>query len=75
MIEGAISKALITTAVGLIIAIPSLSIYHFFKYRINTLGVQLEIEFELLVNAWLLKGDNLKSASPEGKTPTAAKDK
>lgn len=55
MLAGAISKALVTTAMGLIIAIPSLIIYHFFKARIGALGNQLEEEIEILINAWFLK--------------------
>jgi len=55
MLAGAISKALITTAVGLIIAIPALGLYHFFKYRINVLSISLEKEFEKIVSIWLLK--------------------
>ena len=58
MLAGSISKALITTAVGLIIAIPSLALYHFFKFKCNNLGHELDEEMEILVNAWLLKKAN-----------------
>ena len=58
MLAGSISKALITTAVGLIIAIPSLALYHFFKFRCNNLGTELDEEMEVLINAWLLKKTN-----------------
>lgn len=54
MLAGSISKALITTAVGLIIAIGSLVVYHWIKSRINAGGNQLDEDFEHLVNAWLL---------------------
>lgn len=56
MLAGSISKALITTALGLIIAIPTLGTYHFFKYRISVLAETVERELETLVNAWLLGG-------------------
>ena len=56
MLAGSISKALITTAVGLIIAIPTLALYHGFKYRINFLAESLEERLEYLVNSWLLRG-------------------
>lgn len=56
MLAGSISKALITTAVGLIIAIPCLALYHWFKFRINALSESLEENLESLVNAWLLSG-------------------
>jgi biopolymer transport protein ExbB len=42
MLAGSISKALITTAVGLIIAIPGLGLYHWFKFRINYFSETLE---------------------------------
>ena len=54
-----VSKALITTAVGLIIAIPSLGVYHGLKYRLNYMGDILEEELEALLNAWLLTEKNL----------------
>lgn len=63
MLAGAISKALVTTAMGLIIAIPSLGIYHFFKFRIGALGNRLEEEIETLVNAWFLKHDPASQAA------------
>ena len=56
MLAGSISKALITTAVGLIIAIPCLALYHWFKFRINALSESLEENLESLVNSWLLDG-------------------
>jgi biopolymer transport protein ExbB/TolQ len=56
MLAGSISKALITTAVGLIIAIPALALYHWFKFRINGLAETLEERLEFLVNSWLLRG-------------------
>lgn len=55
MLAGSISKALITTAVGLIIAIGALAVYHGIKARINAAAADLEEEFESLVNRWLLK--------------------
>lgn len=55
ILAGSISKALITTALGLIIAIPSLGLYHLFRFRIQSIGKELDEEMERLVNAWLLK--------------------
>lgn len=49
MLAGAISKALITTAVGLLIAIPAIAIYHIFKYRLHKISGVLEHEVEKLV--------------------------
>jgi biopolymer transport protein ExbB len=71
MLAGAISKALVTTAMGLIIAIPSLAIYHFFKFRIGALGNKLEEEIEILVNAWFLKQNPDAVAASQARVSTA----
>lgn len=55
ILAGSISKALITTVLGLVIAIPGLALYHFFRLRIQALGKLLDEEMEKLVNVWLLK--------------------
>lgn len=54
LLAGSISKALITTAVGLILAIPALVAYHGFKYRAQAIGTELEIATERLFNVWFL---------------------
>ena len=54
LLAGSISKALITTAVGLILAIPALIAYHGFKQRSHRIGTQLEEATERLFNAWFL---------------------
>ncbi|HBR95474.1 MAG TPA: hypothetical protein DEA90_15035, partial [Opitutae bacterium] len=48
VLADSIGKALITTALGLIIAIPSLASYHFFKSRINSFGIRLEESADML---------------------------
>ena len=65
MLAGSISKALITTAVGLIIAIPSLGVYHALKYRLNYMGDILEEELEALLNAWLLTDQKTPAATAQ----------
>ncbi len=55
MLAGAISKALITTAVGLLLAIPAIAIYHIFKYRLHKISGTLEHETEKLVTDWFVK--------------------
>jgi len=72
MLAGAISKALITTAMGLIIAIPALGIYHFFKFRIGALGHRLEEEIEILINAWFLKENPESLAASQARVPAPA---
>jgi biopolymer transport protein ExbB len=54
MLAGSISKALITTAVGLILAIPALMAYHFFRRRIHGHSIALEREIERLINGLFL---------------------
>ncbi len=58
MLAGSIAKALITTAVGLIIAIPALAAYHFFKQRVAAITNAIENCIEPLMVAVLL--DNRK---------------
>jgi len=54
MLAGSISKALITTAVGLIIAIMALVAYHVYRLKISALTLELEETVEELLNAWFL---------------------
>ena len=54
-LSAGISEALITTGLGLAIAIPFLALYHFFKHRTASFGAQLEEEVTSLLSAWLLK--------------------
>jgi len=61
LLAGSISKALITTAGGLLVAIPSLGIYHFIKTRINSYAMSLEEEVNELLAAWFLKGAESKA--------------
>ena len=54
-LAGGISKALITTMVGLCIAVPSLFAYHFFKSRTSLFAVILEEEVTELISAWRME--------------------
>jgi len=54
-LAGGISKALITTMVGLCIAVPSLFAYHFFKSRTALYAVILEEEVTELISAWRME--------------------
>lgn len=53
VLADSIGKALITTALGLIIAIPSLASYHYFKSKINSFGIRLEESVDTLMSPWL----------------------
>lgn len=50
-----IGKALITTAIGLIIAIPSLVAFHYFKVRLGSLSDKLEADLDLIHRTWFRK--------------------
>lgn len=50
-----ISKALVTTAFGLFVAIPNLFFYNVFRFRTNYLSNLLEEETSTLINEWFMK--------------------
>lgn len=50
-----ISEALVTTGLGLAIAIPFLAAYHYFKHRTATYGVLLEERVTSLLSEWLMR--------------------
>ena len=54
---GDIGKALITTGAGLAIAIASLSLYHWFKSRIQAYGLELEERVSMAIADWFDKPD------------------
>lgn len=64
VLADSIGKALITTALGLVIAIPALGAYHYFKSRIAQLGNLLEEEVDEILSLWL------KAPHPGNTTPT-----
>ncbi|MCK9589391.1 MAG: MotA/TolQ/ExbB proton channel family protein [Terrimicrobiaceae bacterium] len=55
LLADSIAKALVTTAVGLVIAIPALGFYHLFRLRAGSLGLMLEKEINELLVAWMKK--------------------
>lgn len=55
LLASGISKALVTTAFGLFVAIPALFFYHVFRLRTRFLNRVLEEEASTLVNEWLLR--------------------
>lgn len=54
-LAGGISEALVTTGIGLAIAIPFLALYHFFKHRTANFGVLLEEQVTSLLTEWLMQ--------------------
>jgi len=57
LLAGGISKALINTACGLAVALPSLAMHHFFKNRQAYFGLALEKNINGLINEWFLGSD------------------
>jgi biopolymer transport protein ExbB len=55
LLADSIAKALITTAVGLAIAIPSMGFYYYFKQRVMGYMADLETSIEAMIDAWFLK--------------------
>ena len=55
MLGADISKALITTWAGLVIAVPALALYHYFRSRISLFGSMLEEEASDLITSWYLE--------------------
>jgi biopolymer transport protein ExbB len=66
-----ISEALVTTGLGLAVAIPFLALYHFFKYRTAGFGVELEGQVTDLLTAWLIKKSDAQPTRTEEKAPCA----
>lgn len=54
LLAAGISKALVNTAAGLIVALPALGMHHYFKHRLATLGLALEKEINALINLQFL---------------------
>ena len=57
MVAKGISEALLTTAAGLIVAIPCLALYYYLKSRVERLAVEMEEVVESFVNRALLGED------------------
>jgi biopolymer transport protein ExbB len=55
LLAGGISKALVTTATGLVIAVPALALYHYFRGRAGRLTVELEEILNELLASWFLE--------------------
>ncbi len=51
LLAGGISKALVNTAAGLAVALPSLALHHFFRHRLVTGGLALEGELDRVMDA------------------------
>ncbi|HKK17403.1 MAG TPA: MotA/TolQ/ExbB proton channel family protein, partial [Opitutales bacterium] len=56
IMAGDISYALITTALGLVIAVPALAAYHYFRIRTRLLALTLEEQTSHLISRWFDPG-------------------
>lgn len=65
ILSDAISKALITTAAGLIIAAPCVAVYFMLKKRIMTLASTIEVEIENAITMLYLKEDSKALNTPK----------
>lgn len=54
IIADGISQALVTTAAGLIVGIPALAFYHYFKNRLSRFGSLIEDNANIVLYDWLL---------------------
>ena len=70
ILSGSISKALITTAVGLIIAIPAIAVYYIIKNRLMRITSLIEIALEDLITTVFLKKD-IPMEGPANETETS----
>jgi biopolymer transport protein ExbB len=54
LLASGISKALVTTAWGLMVAMPTLFFYNLFRFRTSMFGKLLEEEVTALINEWMI---------------------
>ena len=66
VLAGGISKALVTTATGLIIAVPTLGLYHYFRSRTLNHATALEEDVNELQTEWFMRKATLSAAAPGG---------
>lgn len=76
LLAGSISKALITTAAGLVIAVPAIVAYHLARHRVGTLSDEIELALEKAQARWVLAIPSplqQTESSPLSKADAAAK--
>ncbi len=56
LLAGGISKALVNTAAGLSVALPSLALHHFFRHRLTVCGLALEEQLDRVLDACVRPG-------------------
>jgi len=73
VLADSIGKALITTAMGLVIAIPTIVIYHYLRSRLNKHSEDLEEAVETLASAWFFQTSGFVSDTGAGTEPESVK--
>lgn len=73
LLAGGISKALITTAGGLVVAIPAMVMHRYFQRHITTLAVEMEQQAIKLVD--IVHGDREVDIEPAARSAAPAKAK
>ena len=68
LLAGGISKALVNTAAGLSVALPSLALHHYFKHRQVALGLALERHIQHLQHTWFAPAPRVAADTTD--TPT-----
>jgi biopolymer transport protein ExbB len=58
LLAGGISKALVNTAAGLAVALPSLALHHYFRHRLVTCSLALEEQLERALDACVRTGSH-----------------
>ena len=58
LLAGGISKALVNTAAGLAVALPSLALHHYFRHRLGTSGLALEEQLERVFDDCVRSGSH-----------------
>lgn len=74
MLAGAIAKALITTATGLVLAIPALVGFHYFKRRLHNVAINLDAETQRLMTACFFEAVPTSAKAKEPGSPKALKE-
>lgn len=69
-----IYQALVTTAMGLVIAVPALALYHFFKTRTGRFTILLEESVTELIRQWFVRRSGLPAAPQATDQPAASAD-
>ena len=54
LLADGISQALVTTAMGLVVAVPALALYHYFRNRTTQYALSLDEEVSELIRRWFL---------------------